>query len=220
MKVWSPKIFFGAFLLAIFLILTVAVFVYPYSKLLGKERIEFNSSQEEKELSPPISGTRAVLPVFDGLKVGSFIRASDQVFLTINKLGIKKVPIRADVFVDNVRPDYLNALLTTLAHLKGTPYPGEKGNSIIFGHSALTYLYNPRNFQTIFTRLDELKFGDLIIIEMGPRLLKFQVEKGGLLGDRATVSDLASRKARLTLITCYPPGYKSFIYAVTALLLE
>lgn len=216
MKAWTLKRFLGLFLLAISLTTITAVYVYPYSKLWGKGKIEFEPPlrAEESLAEPP------VLPVFGGLRGGSEAKTPGQVFLTIGKLGVKKVPVRLDIFVDNVRADYLNVLLTSLAHLKGTAYPGQKGNSVIFGHSALPYLYSPRNLQTIFTRLDELKFGDLIIVDTDSRVLKFQVEKGGLLGDRATIADLTSRKPRLTLLTCYPPGYKSFTYAVRALLLD
>lgn len=201
---------FGFFLAGLILFLAV---LYPYSKLWGKDQVGFDS---------PVSGEvdtggPTALPVFSRLKEAS-PSLPRQAFLTIEKLGIKKAPIRLDVFVDNLRPGYLNSLTAGLAHLKGTVYPGEKGNSVIFGHSALPYLYNARNFQTIFTRLDELKFGDVIEVEVGPELLKFRVEKGGLLSERATLSDLFSRKPRLTLLTCYPPGFKTERYVVRALL--
>lgn len=220
MKTWSPKVFLGLFLLGLSLAAVAAFYVYPFSKLLGKEKIDFDPPSKVGEAADQFLVTPPVLPIYTGLggeKTGGVPRNA---FLTIEKLGIKKIPIRLDIFVDNVRPDYLNALLTSLAHLKGTVYPGEKGNSVIFGHSALSYLYNPKNLQTIFTRLDELKFGDLILVETDLKVFKFQVEKGGLLEEKAAVSDLASRKPRLTLITCYPPGFQSFTYAVRALLLE
>lgn len=220
MKVCPPKVPIGFLLLCFSLAAVLAVYVYPFSKLLGKEKIDFDPSFKNEENSAPLLINPPVLPIYSGLKGETMPSLDDRVFLTIDKLGINRVPVRLDIFVDNVRPDYLNALLTSLAHLKGTVYPGEKGNSVIFGHSALPYLYNPKNFQTIFTRLDELKFGDLILVETGSKIFKFQVEKGGLLEERAAISDLASRKPRLTLMTCYPPGYRSFIYAVRALLLE
>lgn len=192
-------------------VLLVVVVVYPYSKLWGKAKIDFEKLPlTEEERHPPI------LPVFVGLRSKPEAPTS-RFFLTIEKLGIIKAPLRLDIFVNNTRPEYLNNLLTSLAQLKGSAYPGEKGNSLIFGHSALPYLYSPRNFQTIFTRIDELKFGDALIVEAGAKVFRYRVEKGGLVDDKAELDDFASRKARLTLLTCYPPGFKSFRYAVTAL---
>lgn len=214
MKGWPFKKVVGFTLLLLGLILILAVFVYPYSKLWGKQNVEFDSPVKIE-----LSRDRPVLPVFSGLKMNP-TKSPNQAFLTVEKLGIKKAPIRLNILVDNLRPDYLNALLTGLAHLKGTAYPGQRGNSVIFGHSALPYLYNPGDFQTIFTRLDELKFGDLILVETDSETLKYRVEKVGLLDERATLSDLFSVKPRLTLLTCYPPGFKTRRYVVRALLEE
>lgn len=204
--------FLGFSLLLVGLIFFLAV-LYPYSKLWGKGEVEFDSpvvgAAEESGLLP--------WPVFSRLKEPSPSSVS-QAFLSVEKLGIKKAPVRLDVLVDNLRPTYLSSLVAGLAHLQGTVYPGEKGNSVVFGHSALPYLYNPRNFQTIFTRIDELKFGDEIVVEIGSKLLRFRVEKGGLLSEKADLNDLFSRKPRLTLLTCYPPGFKTQRYVVRAIL--
>lgn len=197
-------------------VLIFFVFVIPYSRLLGKETLDlspdrdFTSSQPDP--MPP------VLPIYNGLrgdqsKNGAF-------YLTIDKLGIERAPITPNVVVNNLKPDYLNALLNSLAHLYGTSLPGERGNSVIFGHSAIPYLYSPHNFQTIFTKIDELKFGDIIKVEVGNAVLKYKVEKGGLIDKNAVISDFASSKPRLTLLTCYPPGFKSQKYAVRALLID
>ena len=138
--------------------------------------------------------------------------------MTIDKLGIRRAPVTVGVAVNNLKPDYLNTLKNSLAHLSGTSLPGERGNSVIFGHSATPYLYSPHNFQTIFTRIDELKSGDIIRVDVGNTVLNYKVEKGGLVDKSATVSDFASGKPRLTLLTCYPPGFKTQKYAVRAVL--
>lgn len=213
MKGPNLKFWLGSLFLLTGTALVLVAVVYPYSKLWGKSKISFEKPTVEGDWHP------TVLPVFAGLRSrpeGS----SSRFFLTIEKLGITKVPLRLDIFVNNTRPEYLNELLTSLAHLKGSVYPGEKGNSLIFGHSALPYLYSPRNFQTIFTKIDELKFGDLIMVETESKVFRYRVEKGGLVDDRAELSDFASRKARLTLLTCYPPGFRSFRYAVSALAVD
>jgi sortase A len=40
--------------------------------------------------------------------------------------------------------------------------PGEYGNIVIFGHSTLPQLYNPKDYKTIFTYLPSLEKKDHI----------------------------------------------------------
>jgi len=202
-------IVFGGLLLFIFLVI-------PYSRLLGKE---FLNLSEDKEATPEEPNRRPpILPVYSRLR--SNLNKSESFYLTIRKLGVENAHITTNVAVDNLRPNYLNALLNSLAQLSGTSLPGDRGNSIIFGHSALPYLYNPRNFQTIFSKIDELRFGDIIELKVGDVVLRYKVEKGGLVDRNAVVSDFNSNRSRVTLLTCYPPGFKSQKYAVRALLID
>ena len=196
--------------------LFVLIFVIPYLSLLGKEKIDFDSPPLFKEASEP---RLPILPIFPGLRY-RYESETNVFYLTIEKLGIKRVPVSSNVFVDNIRPSYLNSLLNTVGHLRGTPLPGERGNSVLFGHSALRYLFNPRNFQTIFTKIDELKYGDLILVESGEKIFKYRVEKGGLVAPKADLMDFASSKPRLTLLSCYPPGFKTQKYAVRSILVD
>lgn len=206
----------GILLVSLGGILIFFVIVLPYSRLLGKKTLDLSADKDSTTFQsgqmPP------VLPIYDRLRGGQ--PKSGAFYLTIEKLGIERVPITPNVVVNNLRPDYLNTLLNSLAHLYGTSLPGERGNSVIFGHSAIPYLYNPYDFQTTFTKIDELKFGDVIQVEAGGTVLKYKVEKGGLIDKNASISDFASAKSRLTLLTCYPPGFKSQKYAVRALLID
>lgn len=194
--------------------ITIAV---PFSKVWGKRDIDFRGLAldltEESTRLP-------ILPIFNGLRKNELSDTTSPFYLTINKLGIVKALITKGVAVDNGRPEYLKVLNNSLGQLKGTPLPGERGNSIVFGHSALPYLYSPNNFQTIFTKIDELGYGDTILIEKGEKVLTFKVERGGLLPEDTTVSDFSSGKPRLTLLTCYPPGFKTKKYVVTSILTE
>ncbi|MCL5003843.1 MAG: sortase [Patescibacteria group bacterium] len=212
------RIFFNLGLLLIFFsAVTVAVvFVLPYSRLIGKPKLDPRDFIDEPnaDVSRPTVG-----PIFSGLKEKPSV--SDKSFyLTIQKLGIVRAQVTAEVPVDNQRPEYLNALSQSLAHLKGTPLPGQRGDSVIFGHSSLPFLFNPNNFQTIFTRLDELRRGDLLQIDSGSLRLVFRVENYGIIDNSAIISDFRSVKPRLTLLTCYPPGFKSQKYLVNTVLAD
>ncbi len=214
MSVFNYRRRVGLFFVSLGLLLLLAVFGLPYLRLLGKEKISLGDEP------PPSAGPRnlsAVLPVFFGLRTDRKTTAP-RFYLTIKKLGIVRAVVSPNVFVDNSRPDYLNSLLASLGHLKGSVLPGDRGNSVVFGHSALPYLYNPRSYQTIFSRLDQLSFGDLIEVEVDSQTYRYRVEKGGLLEKGAIITDLSSRKPRLTLLSCYPPGFKTRIYVVRSLL--
>lgn len=207
---------FGLFALVCGLALFLLVFVFPYSRLLGKEQLDFGN---DAEALPGEDRRLPVLPIYSRLKDGRG-ETEGEIFLTIERLGIRHAPVTKNVYVDNLKPSYLNSLLNSLAHLDGTALPGQRGNSVIFGHSAIPYLYNPRSFQTIFTKIDELQFGDVISVETKGQTFKYKVEKGGLINKLTTVSDFASVKSRLTLLTCYPPGFKSEKYAVRAIITD
>ena len=214
MNPFSLARIFGILALFCGLLLLSFVIILPYSRLIGKGSLDF----ENESITPQDSSTLPpVLPIYSRLR-GERSGTEGEFFLTIAKIGIKRAPITRNVFVNNLRPNYLNSLVNSLAHLDGTTLPGERGNSVIFGHSALPYLYSPNNFQTIFTKLDELKYGDVIIVETKSKKFLYKVEKGGLIMKSTTVSDFASVKPRLTLLTCYPPGFKSANYAVRAIL--
>ena len=81
-------------------------------------------------------------------------------------------------------------------HVKGTPVPGEAGNSVISAHR-----------DTFFRNIYELKSGDEIQVRRDGHAYTFQVTGKKIV----TPNDLSVLKktsdTRLTLITCYPIYY-------------
>lgn len=117
--------------------------------------------------------------------------------LSIPKLGIK------DAVVQIGGED----LKKILVQYEGTAYPGQFGNTVIFGHSVLPQFFNPKNYLTIFSTLPTLEKDDEILIDFDGVLYKYLVE------DLAEVapSDISVLEQRyddyhLTLVTCVPPG--------------
>lgn len=117
--------------------------------------------------------------------------------LSIPKLGIR------DAVVQVGGED----LKKILVQYEGTVYPGQFGNTVIFGHSVLPAFFNPENYLTIFSTLPTLEKGDEILIDFDGVLYKYLVE------DLVEVAptDISVLEQRyddyyLTLVTCVPPG--------------
>lgn len=161
----------------------------------------FNSSRLERTFISPIGES------------GDFSRASNwfpsassssqktipvsSYFLSIPKLGIKE----AVVSTAN------DELFKNLVHYAGSSLPGERGNAIVFGHSTLVQLFDPKNYKTIFSTLHALKKGDEIEVSVDSvtyRYLIFDIK----IIDSQDISALEQQydDSYLTLITCTPPG--------------
>jgi sortase A len=92
-------------------------------------------------------------------------------------------------------------------HYPGTALPGEYGNSVIFGHSALPQFYRPGHVMTIFNPLVKAKIGDEVIINFDGVTYHYFIRKTTVV-DASAVSVLAQvyDRRELTLITCTPLG--------------
>lgn len=126
-------------------------------------------------------------------------------YLTVPTLGIDRAR------VDTVPPD-LNPE-DALGHYIGSAYPGEAGNTFIYGHSVLPAFYNPRNYKTIFSTLNRVTVGDTFTIEYNNKILKYRVEEKRSLYPK-DVDPLKGFKpaylneSTVTLMTCSPAGTK------------
>ena len=98
-------------------------------------------------------------------------------------------------------------LKDSLIQYEGTAFPGQFGNTVIFGHSILPQFYNPKKYNTIFSLLPTLKIKDPIIIDFDGITYKYEIEQ--MTEVKPTdISILEQRydDSYLTLITCVPPG--------------
>ncbi|OGY10314.1 MAG: hypothetical protein A3D26_03375 [Candidatus Blackburnbacteria bacterium RIFCSPHIGHO2_02_FULL_44_20] len=98
-------------------------------------------------------------------------------------------------------------LSKNLIHFKGTALPGKPGNAVIFGHSTLPQLYNPKNYLTVFTYLPSLKKGDEIQVDYDEVKYKFKVEQMfEVKPEDIQILEQRQDNSYLTLVTCVPPG--------------
>lgn len=105
-------------------------------------------------------------------------------------------------------------LSKSLINYKGTAIPGEYGNSVIFGHSVLPVFFNPKDYNTIFSTLPNLKVGDEIITNVDQIEYRYTVFELRTV-DPSDISVLEQKydDSYLSLVTCVPPGlnYKRLI---------
>ncbi|MBI2611816.1 sortase [Candidatus Gottesmanbacteria bacterium] len=99
-------------------------------------------------------------------------------------------------------------LSKSLIHWAGSAQPGEYGSAIIFGHSTIPWLYNPKDYKSIFSKLPDLVRGDEIILTANNNVsYKYIVEDMRIVSpDDVSVLEQKYDDSYVTLITCVPPG--------------
>lgn len=98
-------------------------------------------------------------------------------------------------------------LSKSLIHYKGTALPGRRGNTVIFGHSTLPFLFNPRNYLSIFSTLPTIKTGDEVKINYDGIVYTYRIDEMFEVGPKdIQVLEQRYDDSYLTLITCVPPG--------------
>jgi sortase A len=98
-------------------------------------------------------------------------------------------------------------LKKSLIQYPETAFPGQFGNTVVFGHSVLPQFFDTENYLTIFSTLYKLRKDDEIYMFYDGVEYRYQVEK--LF--EVSPNDLSVLEQRfdgkfLTLITCTPPG--------------
>ncbi len=129
---------------------------------------------------------------------------------TLFSILIPKIGASAKV-VPNVDPtnevQFHEALLTGVAHAKGSVFPGFAGNTYLFAHSTDTW-WNVGRYNAVFYLLKDLQRGDDIVIFFESRRYNYSVIDT-VVADASDVSFLTNpqrKEERLILQTCYPPG--------------
>src|SRR5215813_541181 len=111
--------------------------------------------------------------------------------------GLTRVSIpKIDLDVIVVEGTSHKALRLGPGHLKGTPVPGETGNSVISAHR-----------DTFFRNIYELQNGDEIKVRRDGHTYTFQVTGKKIVPPNDLSVIKKTSETRLTLITCYPIYY-------------
>ena len=125
------------------------------------------------------------------------------------KIIIPKINVEIPVVYDApsiVEADIQAALEDGVVHYPTTPNPGEKGNSVIVGHSS-NNLFNSGKYKFAFVLLSRLEKGDTFFVNYkGVRYTYKIYEKKIVSPEDVSVLGPNDKTATMTLITCDPPG--------------
>ena len=114
-----------------------------------------------------------------------------------------KVVPNVNPFEPNV---YQNALTMGVAHAKGTPLPGQIGNTFLFSHSS-TNFYDATKYNAQFYLLNKLEKKDIFHLVYDYRIFTYKVTSTQIV-DATDVKylDSSANGHTATLMTCWPPG--------------
>lgn len=117
--------------------------------------------------------------------------------ISIKKIGIDKAEVST--------VDY--DLTRHTVNYQGTAIPPNTGNAVIFGHSTLPQLFNPKDYKTIFATAYKLQIGDEILVNLPQITYKYKVFSIIVVdAEDTSVLEQNYSDSFLTLITCTPPG--------------
>lgn len=101
---------------------------------------------------------------------------------------------------------FMNELINGIVRYPGSARPGEIGNSFIFGHSS-NYPWIRSDYNDVFALLDNLSYGDTIIVYYGQKKYTYTVKEKKIIkpGD-VSVLKSDTTKSEISLMTCWPVG--------------
>jgi len=123
--------------------------------------------------------------------------------LSIPKLKVVNAKVKANTY--DLDPEGF------VGHLKDTALPGDPGISFLYGHSVLPWFFNAADYDTIFSTLHNLNFGDSFTIERDNQTDTFEVIykitlKPEEVGPFMQSDYFSTNESWVILMTCTPPG--------------
>ena len=125
----------------------------------------------------------------------------------VDTIKIPKLGLEAPIVFpkDNSFKEIDAALKKGVIHFPTSSLPGEKGTSIILGHSAPPG-WPKINYNWIFSSINELEEGDEVFVVFNNKEYQYLVKEKNILPKGEEVPKFNESKANLVLLTCWPPG--------------
>ena len=143
-----------------------------------------------------------------GYETEVFVPVFEDVISDETKIFIPKIEVEAPIsFVKSTNPsDFIAPLKNGVTHYPSA-LPGEKGVSVILGHSAPAGILR-KGFNGVFSDLKDLAEGDEIIVQYERNMFRYVVENQEVLqkGQDVPQGSLAAGESKLILLSCWPPG--------------
>jgi sortase A len=142
---------------------------------------------------------------------------ADEIYNIENSIEIEKIGIKAPLIIPNGSDVTLKTELNNGVVLyPQSVLPGEKGETIILGHSAP--LNWPKiKYDWVFNDLNKLEIGDEIVVYFNNQKNVYKVTKNNIIErGEETPKSLTNSINVLTLMSCWPPGKDSKRIAITA----
>lgn len=124
-----------------------------------------------------------------------------------NSIEIPKIEISAPIILVESEKEIKSGLDRGVVLFPGSALPGQKGQTIIEGHSAPPG-WPKIKYDWVFSRLNELEKGDEVILNFNHKKLNYYVTQKIFLnsGEEIAPKDLTNSENMLILISCWPPG--------------
>jgi len=125
-----------------------------------------------------------------------------------SSIAIPRIQVEAPItFVQSTNPDdFLEPLKKGVAHYPSA-LPGQKGVSIMLGHSAPPGWFG-NFYDGVFTNLKDLEQGDQITVTTNGKSHAYRVAAKTILSRGQDIPEelMRSDQSRIVLLSCWPPG--------------
>lgn len=123
----------------------------------------------------------------------------------IPKIGANE-KITANVDPNN-EEEYLKVLSQTIAHAKGTSFPGLNGTTYLFAHSTDNF-WNVGRYNAVFYLLNKMVQGDEVVLFFNGKRYNYTVSETKIVdaADTHYIDSALGQGERVILQTCWPPG--------------
>lgn len=196
------------------LLLGILIVVYTFQPLIFSY-IDYKLTPEpEKEIEVEL--------IKGDQEITTDIKKDTEVVFVDNQFGLYIPKIQANSkVVKNIDPydfdAYSNALISGVAHAKGSAVPSESGNVFLFAHSAVNF-YERRKYNVYFYLLGELEKDDPILVSYQGEIYKYKVlEFKVIKPEEIQYMGQYMQEDTLTLMTCWPAGSNTKRAIVTAI---
>lgn len=171
-----------------------------FGQILDRKRREKAAQDAVQNPSEGLFST-----ILSGKKEHVLTPKNTEFAVLIPKIGAnEKVSLNVDP--SNER-EFQEVLKHSVAHAKGSAYPGINGNTYLFAHSGTTF-WDVGRYNAVFYLIKDLQQGDNVILFFNNTRFNYKVYETKIV-DAAEVEHVNANVGKgetLTLQTCWPPG--------------